>query len=216
MKNTIFIFIIALAFSGCISVDFKSDYPEIEYYRLKQVDEISSNTGSIDGTLQIRDFSIGDELETNYILALTDETEIKRYYYHRWITDCSDLVTGFFINRFNTIDAFKGGVINSASIVPPDFVMEGQIVEMMAHNSVDNKAGANFVSLTLRITLIKRIPLSDEKNIVHTKIYKTTVPRKNNSVKTIPLSFSKAYSEISSLILNDIQSAILNYNESAE
>ena len=156
MKKYLALIIFIFSLQGCINVDFKGDYPEIEYYRLKQVDEISSNTGTVEGTLQIRDFSIGEELETNYLLALIDETTIKRYYYHRWITDCSSLITDFFINRFNSIDAFKGGIINSSSIIQPDFILEGQVIDMMAYNSTKDAAGSNYVNLTLRITLIKR------------------------------------------------------------
>jgi len=193
--------------TSCINI--KSDYPSIEYYRLKQMDNPNINTGTMNGLFQIRDFTIGVELETNYLLALWDDNTIQRYNYHRWIGNCSEMITDFFITRYNNNNAFSEGVIPSSSVLIPKYVMEGQVLDMMAHNSsTDNNA--NWVNLSIRVNIIRLEPLKMEKPVIHSKVYNTRIQRANNSVATIPPAYSRAFSELADLIMKDIQQAIVN------
>lgn len=202
--------LIALFLQGCFSI--KSEYPEIEYYRLEQKASSLTNSAPMDGTLQIRDFTVSNDLETDHLLALENSTKIKKYYYHRWITDCQALVTDFFINRYNTLQSFKGSVVKSSTVLVPNYIMEAQILDMIAHNREEG-SGSNFVFVSLQVTLLERIPLNPERKIVLSKEYTSKIPRPDNSVKSIPGAFSQAISEVADNVLNDIQQAISKYEK---
>lgn len=210
-RNNILTAIAALSFallcvSGCVNV--KSDFPSIEYYRLKQIDNPNFNLGTINGLFQIRDFTISDELETGYLMALTDDTRIRRYYYHRWIGNCSEMITDFFVTRYNKMNAFSEGVVKSSSILLPIYIMEGQVLDMIARNTETAVEGGNYVSLSIKFNVIKVEPMNVEKPVILSKVYNTKIPRRDNSVTTIPIAYSQAFSEIADLALSDIHKAI--------
>ena len=50
--------------------------------------------------------------------------------------------------------------------------------------------------------------MKTDKMILFSKVYESKVPRKNSSVESIPLSFSKALSEVTDLALRDIHQVI--------
>ena len=87
-------FILLLICCSCINL--KSTYPEIQYYRLSQEPLTLKNLGKINATLMIRDFVSSGELDTEHLIALWDNTRLQKYYYHRWLTDVSALMTDFF------------------------------------------------------------------------------------------------------------------------
>ncbi len=209
-KNNIALFIAGISaiilLYSCVNV--KSDYPSIEYYRLKQMDNPGFNLGTIEGLFQIRDFTISDELETGYLMALTDDTRIKRYYYHRWIGNCSEMITDFFVARYNKMDAFTQGVVRSSSVLTPLYIMEGQVLDMMARNSEASAEGISYVSLSVKINVIKIEPLKTDKQVILSKVFNTKIPRRDNSVTTIPIAYSQAFSEIADLALAEIHKAI--------
>ncbi|MCK5742971.1 MAG: hypothetical protein KAH48_12185 [Chlorobi bacterium] len=193
--------------NSCISL--KSEYPETTFYRFKQAPVNEQITGSVPGTLQIRDFAIGDDLDTDHLLAVWDEeNRIQRYYYHRWIANCADLTSDFIADRFNTIGAFAQGTVRSSSMILPDYILEGQIIDMIAHNHDDDDEGLNYIYISIHISLIKREPLKADKAILLNKNYSKKVNRNNYKVKNIAEAFSLGMSELTDDMLMDIQEAI--------
>lgn len=206
LYSSLFLFLILI--SGCINL--KSVYPEIQYYRLSQEAGIlqNLNTGTIKGNLQIRNFTIGAELETEHLLALVDENKLQVYQYHRWISDINDLITDFFVTRWNSYNFFSGAVLKSSTMIIPDYILEGHVLDMFAHNNKDNVKDGNFVYISLRVTLLKRIPLSTDRNIVINKVYTNKTLRESSSVNTLAPTYSKCISEIADKMLYEIQEAI--------
>jgi ABC-type uncharacterized transport system auxiliary subunit len=204
---SISLMIILIFTSSCISL--REEYPEIHYYRLTQTEENLQNigAGTIEGTLQIRNFSVSDAIDTDHFLGISDDNTVQVYYYHRWIASASDLVTDFIVTRYNDLRVFTGGVVKPASILVPDYILEGQLIDMVAHNTNDNKS-PNYVYIALRISLIKKVSLSTDKKILINKVFTVKSPRKNNSVETIAPAFSMAVSQISDQMLFEIQNAI--------
>src|SRR3989339_987971 len=193
---------------GCISL--KSEYPEISYYRLSQEPININNGGGITGTLQIRNFSSSDQLNTEHIMAIWDETKIQNYYYHRWVSAPAELVTDFIIERMNNAKLFNGGVIKPNSLVIPDYILEGHLLDMIAHNTRDRELDTNFIIISYQISLIKKEPLKTERNVLLNKLYTISVPRKNNEVSTVAPAFSRGMSKLSDKMLNDIIEAVKN------
>ncbi len=203
----VILFLCLLLFGSCISL--REEYPEIHYYRLTQIEDEMQNigSGSIEGTLQIRNFSVSDAVDTDHFLGVWDDSRVQVYYYHRWIALASDLVTDFIITRYNDLRVFTGGVVKPSSILVPDYILEGQLIDMVAHNTKDSKK-TNFVYISLRVSLVKKIPMSIDKSILINKVFTLRHPRKDNSVESIAPAFSQAVSQICDQILLEIQQAI--------
>lgn len=210
MKHITQIIILAITLSlfanGCISL--KTEYPAINYYQLKQEQTLIESNVKLDGVLQIRDFTVSAEYDTEHILAIWGNVRVQKYYYHRWITGISDMFTDFLVTRFNRAGSFTGSVVKSGAISPPDYILEGQILEMKAINSETQGAGDNSCILTVKISLLKRDKMRTERDLILTNTYTERTDRRNNHAASIPDAFSKCFSTIADMILVDIQKAI--------
>ena len=210
IRCLLILFILMPYIYGCISL--KSEYPDISYYRLAQ-EPSKFNSGTInDGTLQIRNFTASDQLNTEHLFAIWDGVKIQNYYYHRWVSAPAELVTDFIIERINNAKLFKGGVIKPNSLVIPEYILEGHLLNMIAHNSKEREPDTNYVTISFQISLIKKEPLRAEKNVLLNKLYTISIPRKNNEVVTIAPAFSRGFSELSDNMLDDISEAIKKSN----
>jgi ABC-type uncharacterized transport system auxiliary subunit len=209
MKKYILILFLAIISSSCLNL--RVEYPEINYYRLTQFQGKFENMGlgNIEGTLQIRNFDVSDQIDTEHLLAIWSETKVQKYYYHRWITNCADMTTDFIVSRYNSFRVFTGGVVQSGSIIVPDYIMEGQVLDMIAYNT-DDKKKENYVFLSMRISLLKKVSLNIDKKIILNKVFEVKYPRDNAAVENIPVAFSRALSQISDQMFLEIQEAIIN------
>ncbi len=201
----IFLIVVLSSFYGCI--DIKSDYPVINYYKLEHDSLMDWNPGPLESTVVLRNFDIASQYKTNRFIAMFKESRVKLYYYHRWITDCQEVITDFVLQRVNNYDIFTGGLITSGSIVFPDYFLEGTILEMAALNDEDEEEN-NFVRLSIKINLIKREPMKNEENVLLSNIYHEKAQRKNNKAKTIAPAFSIAASNLVDNIIKDIYTTI--------
>lgn len=195
-------------FNSCISI--RTEYPPTEYYRLEQNPLTLRNVGKIDATLLVREVIPSAELESTNLMAIWDNERIQRYNYHQWNSEIAPMVTDFIIKRLNLYAGFSGGVIKSTSSILPDYILETQLIDMMAYNT-EKAADGNYVFISVQANLIKRIPLDTNKNIIFSQVYTQKISRPNNSVKTIAPTFSSAFSLLTDKLLIDIQSAIATY-----
>lgn len=194
-----------VAISSCVNIDIKSDYPEIKYYNLSQENSILKNIDTINAALLVRFFTSEDMLESTRLHGKWEDGRIQLYYYHRWISESPALITDFVIERFNKYNIFSKGTFNSSSMVLGDYVLEGNILEMMAYNNKDEKLGSNYIALSIQITLIKRPPFSVEKNVVFSKVYSAKEPRPDNKPSSIPNAMSIGISKICDYMVNDFK-----------
>jgi ABC-type uncharacterized transport system auxiliary subunit len=197
---------VLIALNGCFSL--KSDYPSISFYRLQQDSLKSFNASPVKAVILVRDFKINKEFETEELIATSADTKVERYYYHRWVSDCPGLITDFVVNRFNMSGIFVSGVAKSPTIILPDYYIEGSIMDMMAHNSDSDDPGKNYVTVSIKINLIKNQPDKASEYILLNKIYSSRINRKDDRAENIAVAFSHAVSEISDNILKDVVSVI--------
>lgn len=205
MKN-IFPFFILIVLTGCINL--KDEYPEITYYTLKQEPNTLQFGDTLNYCLQIRDFTISDAYSSEHIFANLDKGIVDRYYYHRWQTDFNDMATDFLTLRFNTVNLFRLGVVSSGSLAMPDYILEGQILEIFAKTSDSKETGANYVNLIIKINLLERTTTTADLPIALTKVYEQKIQRQSNSIASIPEAYGKALSFIADRMLADIYAAI--------
>jgi ABC-type uncharacterized transport system auxiliary subunit len=199
--------ILALILTSCLS-SLKNEYPDIKYYRLNQEPSTLKNQGKIKGVVQIRDFKLSNEIESDNITAQWNGDNVQKYYYHRWSTELSSLVTDFFVTRFNTNSYFSEGAVKSGSMIIPTYIVEGNILEMMAYSTDKKNDKTNYVSVSVNIYVLKRIPLKTDIGILFNKVYNIKIPRADNLVESIPAAFGKALSQLSDNMLYDLQQAI--------
>jgi len=209
MKKYLLLIAVIPLLSGCFSL--RVDYPEINYYRLEQQPSKLEDVGisTIKGSLLIRNFTASDEINTDHFLAVWDNGRVQKYYYHRWIANIAELVTDFIVTRFNNLRVFSDGAIKSGSMIKPDYILEGSLLEMYAHNSKDDEKQNNYVYISMRVSLLKKVPLSVDKKILLNKVFTIKQKRKNKSVDNIANAFSKAMTKITDKTLLDIQKVII-------
>jgi ABC-type uncharacterized transport system auxiliary subunit len=207
------IFALATLFvASCISV--RTDYPEIKYYQIKQEAPTSSNRATVSGVLQVRGFTGAEAVSTDEILVTNSNHQIQKLYYHRWAAECPQMLTDYFVLRLNNLKAFSGGTINSSTMLVPDFILEGELLDMNAIGSSEDKNGnaENSVNITLRISLIKRSPGKIEKELVFNKTYNKKTKRTDNSAPSIAPAFAVACAGMFDDIMTDIQREVARYN----
>jgi ABC-type uncharacterized transport system auxiliary subunit len=194
------------ALGGCISI--MQEYPEIEYYRLNQEKAKYKNIGQITGVLQIRDFNISQEADSEQLIVMEGTTRLEKYYYHRWISGPDDMITDFMVERFNRMKTFSGGALRTSSLLLPDYILEGEVLEMSAHNSDSDEDGANHVYMAIHINLIKRDPLKIDKTILLNKIYEGRENREDDEIRNVAPAFSLLVSDLTDQLIFDVQSMI--------
>lgn len=194
----------ALILNSCIN--FKSEYPEINYYTLEFKDEYFKEVKKIPVSMQIRDFSTSRSYNSTKLTVRNSESAVKRLYYHRWISDPNDLITDFLINTYSKYNVFTKGIFSSSAISVPDYMLEGHLIEMASY---DNEDDDNYVSkITVKITVIKRQFNAPEDKLVFNKTYEKVITRDNEEYENIPKSFNRLFSEFSVDLLNDLERVI--------
>jgi ABC-type uncharacterized transport system auxiliary subunit len=118
------------------------------------------------------------------------------------------MITDFFVARYNKLNAFSQGVVKSSSVLLPQYIMEGQVLDMIARNSGSVAEGSNYVTLSIRINVIKLETKNASKQVILSKVYDTKIPRRDETVTTIPIAYSQAFSELADQALADIHIAI--------
>ena len=208
LLNLSLITIFGFALFSCISL--KSEYPEIKYYKLEQTQSLIDKIQPTNSALLIRSFTAANHLDGDRIIAYNSESIAQRYFYHRWAAETPDLVTDFFIERYNKLGAFSSGVIRTSASQNSDYLLEGDILEMHAYNSESNKADSNYAKFTIRISLLKREPLKLQQKLLLQKVYTSVKKRGNHSVGSIAPSLNEAIAEAADNILSDILQATVN------
>ncbi len=207
MKKLLFLLLIFQALSGCISL--KDKYPEITYYNFEQGPKPAGKIKTLEGTLQIRDFTVSSSYDTDHLLAkYGTPPKIKKYYYNRWIASPGDMVTNFFVSRFNILSLFSGGVIKSASVLVPDYNLEGQVINLIGINGENDDPGEDSVEIGIKITLVKRVKTSAKRAVLIAKVYEINVDRNDSSAESMAEAFSVGLTQIADKLMIDIQKAI--------
>ena len=203
-KLLVFCFCCTLA--SCISL--KTEYQKTSYYRLTQQPTMIKNIEPLTGTLLIRPVNVDGEFDTDKLMQMNGENELQPYNYHRWASDISELATNFIVNWFSDYHTFTGGVVSTASISTPTYIMESRISEIVARNSESLSRDSNTVHLTMTVSLLRFNMQKADKALVFQKSYSITKTRSSNAVTTIPPAVSVAFSTLCDELLVDIQHAL--------
>lgn len=197
--------VLAMASQACIN--FRTEYPKIKYYSLQQLPFTFRSIASLDVLIAFKDFRVPAELETNSLITKWKDGNLQKYYYFRWSSDYSEMISDFLITRFNLSGGFSKPVVYASSMVIPDYYLDCQVIDFSAYSDDEDTEG-NFVQVSLHISLNQRLPMSVKNNIILSKLYTQKVERENKFAESIPPAFSKALSLLVDKIILDVQSII--------
>ncbi len=201
----IFLFVLLLT-SSCINL--REPYPSINYYTLNQEPTMLGKLQTSDKVVLLRRITVNEALNSPQILITTNKTNIQRLFYHRWISDVSSLTDDFIATRLNKSGLLSNGVIRSSSAAYPDYIIEPHLINMVAHSSLNNVTEENFVTIEIKVDLLRR-DTNNNLQIVHSNTYKQTYIRNNQEIKYISDAYSKIFSITVDNIIADL-SNILN------
>lgn len=201
--RTFAIFCFIFAFTAC--VDFKSDFPKTNYYKLTQSKTETGVGSKIPGTLLIKDVEFPGLYDTQFLIEYFDESKAKKYHYHKWLDRPQVIVTDFIRTRLNLFEAFSGSVIEPGSALYPDYVLETTILKFDAHNSEDS----SFVEVSAKAVLYQKKRQSPETKNLLSEVFEANVLRTSNKISSIAPAYSKALSILTDNIAYKVQNTIL-------
>lgn len=190
--------LIVLTITSCINI--RTEYPQIDYYKLESVKSVISTDLKIDGVLQIRDCHPAENVDTDHLYATWDNKNVRKYYYHRWVSDFPSLLTDFFKQRYSELNIFKSGVVNSSTILAPDYTLELRLLKMDAYSSEKYEKDSCFVEVSMQAVFSKKPDAGADPQVIVSETFTTKAKRPNNEVTSIAPAFSKAFSDLSDRI----------------
>jgi ABC-type uncharacterized transport system auxiliary subunit len=206
MKNYIYFFAVFMTLQSCITI--KDNYPDIKFYSLTHEPASVLTYPKQDLSLLFLSLRISPEIDSRHLIGYTDG-KLQRYFYHRWINDLNDLSSDYLINKISESSLFGKGVIKSSSIIIPDLILEGEILDAKASSNDNNKPESNYVEVKIRFSFIRRSAAGSERKIIFNKDYNEKALRSNYEVNTIAPAISKALTQISNKLIDDINQNLI-------
>ncbi len=197
--------LIVLFFFGCFSI--RSPYIPTKYYSLNQMPFSFKNIAELETFVIFKDFSVPEELVDNRLMVWFEDGSVQKYNYHRFTADYGQLINDFILTRMNLSKAFKYGISVSSSTIVPDYIIEGKVLEFRSFGDKENKL-RNWVNVSIQVTLLKYVPISNQNKVVLSKVYSQKVERQSKEPSKIPSAFSIALSTIVDKMIFDLQRAI--------
>lgn len=201
MKHLVSILIL-IFLSSCIRI--KDKFPEIDYYTLRDMPTETGVGAKVKGSLLVRDVTLSQAYDTQYMYDNLPDGSIEKYHYHQWIGLPSTLISDFFYNRFNSYEAFSGGVIKDDSKLTPDYILELSVTKF---DAVKAKNGGK-VNVSITALLFKRESDRPNKTVIFNESYSLEINREDATAKSISKAFSKILSILSDKILVEIQEQV--------
>lgn len=202
----IFVFFTAI-FSSCINL--RVDYPEIKYYGLEPEEKLPSRL-KVDGILQVRTFTGSNILSTRRFLVEKYTKEIEQYYYHRWNDDFTELFTWLCLSRLNTAKIFTGGVVPQNTVQIPNYILEGEILELKIYNGSEKLKDSSYAQITIKANILGFNPDSTNFISLYTNVYTSKVFRETDKAITIAPAVNKAANQIVTTISEDLVKVLTN------
>jgi ABC-type uncharacterized transport system auxiliary subunit len=204
--NRVILFLISfLILAGCVNL--REPYPIIEYYNLQQEPTLLKGLPLKLPTVMVRRVIVNESIDTPHLLINTEPTSVQKLFYHRWISDVSTISTDFLITRINQSGLLSNGVVRSGSIAIPDYVIEPQLIEMVAFNGSQPGANESYVQVQFKVDVLKRMP-DNKLEILYSSSYQQKFVRRKTDIKYIPEAYSRVFSLAVDNIISDLSNVI--------
>jgi len=199
--NTIIphILILTLVFFLHSCINLREDYPKINYYELKSID----NKGfayDIDGIIQIRDVIVPPSLDNEFVFVNKEDGSVKKLYYNRWSESFNLQFDRLLLEKFNTADVFNGGVISQSSIIIPNYILEVELLQMQIFDTPSE----NYIDFKAKISLLNYNSKSLQMELIFTKLYDIHKTRENSKISNIFSAINELSNDFINQIIQDI------------
>lgn len=205
MNKTLVFILLTYLMVSCVNL--REPYPIIDYYKLPQKPTLLTSLPEIDKNIQLRRVVVNESFDTPHILISSEPADVKRLFYHRWLTDVSSMTTDFIATRINQIGILKNGIMRSNSAVIPDYIIEVQLIDMTAFNYEEARQRENYVQIELKVNFLKRMANNDLQ-VVFSRNYKQIYTRRKLEIKYIPDSYGVVFSLAVDNIISDLSNII--------
>ncbi len=192
-----------LIVSGCVPANRQS--ARLEYYTLEYPSPMQAAHPPLPVVLKMKRFSAAPEFRSDRMVYRERDFSRNSYFYNRWRSTPADMVT-YFLGR----DLREGGlfqaVINPESGIGATHVLEGEVLEFMEQDGVDNWTGRVAVSVTL---LVEREP-DPARRVLFQKRFAAVERCESRTPGAVARAISGAMARISEEIGLAVHSALKN------
>ena len=205
MRFTIFILItFSIVSGGCVTL--KQPYKKVEYYTLEyDVPDLieKADFGPVRAVLKVERFSIAPDLNSNRIVYRDQEFKRSSYFYHKWKTNPTDLVSYSLTRDIRESGLFKAVNVPDSK-VPHTHIVEGLIDEFLEWDSKDKWEAV----LSINITLLDATTSDISKKIIFQQKFSSRKTCEEKHPKALAQAMSQAMAEVSENICVAIHKAL--------
>jgi ABC-type uncharacterized transport system auxiliary subunit len=190
-----------LFFSGCAM--FGSSSPKMDYYTLEYESPKLKGLSAVPFIIKIERFQTSPLYNTEKISYRKNDFQTDSYNYHRWETNPSQLISYFLYRDIKQSGIFKG-VFSHDTAFAVTHSVSGTVDEFYE----DDRGKTWEAVLTLDIVLMVENEPDINKRILFQKKYSARKPCAKKNPQAFAEAMSRAMSELSAQIINDVQNGL--------
>lgn len=205
MRLTVYILIIFLISSGgCITLNqpnMKVEHYTLEYDALRPA--TNTDLDPVQAVLKVERFSIAPIYNTSRIVYRDQEFKRSSYFYHKWKSNPSDLVSYFLARDIRESGLFTAVNVPNSKVVHTHIV-EGLIDEFLEWDSKDTWEAV----LSVNVTLLDAGTSDIKKRVIFQQNFSSRKICKEKHPKALAQAMSQAMAEVSENICLEIHKAL--------
>ncbi len=191
----------SMAYFGCVS---KQDREiQTKFYTFEYEPPSIQEKILLDVSIKIERFRSSSFYESNRIVFKEGSGRIDSYFYHRWWSRPSDLITYFLLRDMKNTGLFRA-VLPFDTNMPFTHIIEGYLEEIYEKDNPDKW----YAVLNINITLVTAEEPDPAKKFLFQKHYRQKEPCESKTPMALAEAMSKAMSRVSESIILDIYDRI--------
>ncbi len=210
MNAFIFLSVMALLFSaGCLNL--KQPALKVDYYQIDPKPVKRTKPEPLDIVLGVRYFDAAAAFDSDRIVYKEGQNKWQTYFYHRWITNATEMVHDALVKDLQLSDNYLA-VVPVPGAIPWDYEIGGYV-----QGIYENDLGSGWESvINLYITFIKSPLETTQKKVLFQENYHAAVPCKGKDPKAVTAAMSTAMQQIAAKLQQDIDKAVVEEEKRAE
>lgn len=211
MNAFIFLSVMALLFSaGCLNL--KQPALKVDYYQIEPKPVKRSKPEPLNIVLGVRYFDAAAAFDSDRIVFKEGQNEWQMYFYHRWITNATEMVRDALLKDLQLSDNYLA-VVPVPGAIPWDYEIGGYVQGIYEN---DLGSGGWESVINLYITFIKSPPETAQRKVLFQENYHAAVPCKGRDPKAVVAAMSTAMQQIIAKLQQDIDRVVVEEEKREE
>ena len=211
MNVFIFLSVMVLLFSaGCLNL--KQPALKVDYYQIEPKPVKRSRPEPLDIVLGVRYFDAAAAFDSDRIVFKEGQNEWQMYFYHRWITNATEMVRDALLKDLQLSDNYLA-VVPVPGAIPWDYEIGGYVQGIYEN---DLGSGGWESVINLYITFIKSPPETAQRKVLFQENYHAAVPCKGRDPKAVVAAMSTAMQQIIAKLQQDIDRVVVEEEKREE